>query len=123
MKDSERTKRRATRDELRKANSAWSNGVARKEERDKRKEKKVKKRKWLKSQQLEAANVEGESAVSSLKRSRDEDDNDDKDDDDADDWAELAREEKMAKKVRRGEVTQKVFDAEFNDLDIPLVNH
>ena len=38
------------------------------------------------------------------------------DDEGADDWAELAREERMAKKVKRGAVSQKAFDAEFGDL-------
>ena len=35
------------------------------------------------------------------------------DGDGEDDWAELAREERMAKKVKRGEVTELAFDAEF----------
>jgi ATP-dependent RNA helicase DDX55/SPB4 len=32
---------------------------------------------------------------------------------DGEDWADLAREERMAKKVRRGDVTQAMFDEEF----------
>ena len=44
-----------------------------------------------------------------LKRPRDETEDDD-------DWDDLAREERMAKKVRKGEVSQKAFDAEFGDL-------
>ena len=30
-----------------------------------------------------------------------------------DDWEELAREERMAKKVKKGEIAQLEFDAEF----------
>lgn len=40
-----------------------------------------------------------------------------KDDDDADDWDELAAEERMAKKVRKGKVNQKEFDTMFMDED------
>lgn len=35
---------------------------------------------------------------------------------DGDDWDELAREERMVKKVKKGEISQKQFDAEFGDL-------
>ena len=35
---------------------------------------------------------------------------------DEDDWTELAQEERMAKKVKRGHISQKMFDAEFGDL-------
>lgn len=38
---------------------------------------------------------------------------DDEDEGNEDDWAELAREERMAKKVKKGEITQLEFDAEF----------
>ena len=37
-------------------------------------------------------------------------------DDDQDDWAEIAREEKLAKRVRKGFVSQEEFDIEFGDL-------
>lgn len=36
--------------------------------------------------------------------------------DDEDDWDELAKEERLAKKVRKGTATQQVFDAVFGDL-------
>jgi ATP-dependent RNA helicase DDX55/SPB4 len=45
-----------------------------------------------------------------------EDTSNGEDSDDGSDWEELAREERMAKKVKRGEVSQKAFDAEFGDL-------
>ena len=36
--------------------------------------------------------------------------------DDEDDWDELAKEERLAKKVRKGTATQQAFDAQFGDL-------
>jgi ATP-dependent RNA helicase DDX55/SPB4 len=36
--------------------------------------------------------------------------------DDTEDWKEMAREEKMAKKTRKGALTQDEFDADFGDL-------
>jgi ATP-dependent RNA helicase DDX55/SPB4 len=36
--------------------------------------------------------------------------------DEGDDWDELAREERMAKKVRKGNITQGTFDEQFTDL-------
>jgi ATP-dependent RNA helicase DDX55/SPB4 len=38
---------------------------------------------------------------------------DDEDEDDEGDWAEIAREERMVKKVKKGEISQLRFDAEF----------
>lgn len=35
---------------------------------------------------------------------------------DQDDWAEFAREENLAKRVRKGIVSQEEFDVEFGDL-------
>jgi len=36
--------------------------------------------------------------------------------DDADDWKEHVREERMLKRVKKGDVSKKDFDAEFLDL-------
>lgn len=76
----------------------------------KRKEKKVAKQKWLRTNKQET----GKASEMSAKRLRDEGEGDPSDEDD--DWDELAREERMAKKMKRGEITQKDFDAEFTDL-------
>lgn len=91
----------------RKANAAWSNQTLKKETRDKRKEKKAKKKQWLKSQQSQSP---PSGSVVPQKR---ELDTDNEDRGVEDDWAELAREERMAKRVKRGEMTQAEFDAEF----------
>ncbi|KAK7470621.1 ATP-dependent rRNA helicase spb4 [Stygiomarasmius scandens] len=104
--EAERKKKKAEREEKKKNNAAWSNKVVKKEERDKRKEKKDRKKKWLKEQ------AKATKSGTDLKRPREEDD----DGDDAEDWDDLAREERMAKKVRKGEISQKAFDAEFDDL-------
>lgn len=90
-----------------KANAAWSENMDRQAERTKRKEVKIAKVKWLRANETQAAEASTEEATS--KRDRDEDGSDD-------DWDELVREERMAKKVKKGEVSQKAFDAEFGDL-------
>ncbi|KAF9820895.1 hypothetical protein IEO21_01122 [Rhodonia placenta] len=105
----EGAERKAERLEQKKANAAWSNKLTRKEEQLKRKEKKDRKRKWQKEHQEPAAI--GGSAT--RKRGSEEDGSDV---DDGDDWEELAREERMAKKVKRGAVSQEVFDGEFGGL-------
>ena len=38
--------------------------------------------------------------------------------DEADDWDELAKEERMAKKLKRGNITQNDFDMEFSGLEL-----
>jgi len=105
----ENKKDKAERLAKKKANVAWSNHTFKQEIREKRKEKKTKKKQWLKSQPQQPQPPSSDSAVPQ-KRGLE---TDDEDEDDEDDWAELAREERMAKKVKRGEMTQLEFDAEF----------
>ncbi|KAF8191485.1 DEAD-domain-containing protein [Mycena galopus ATCC 62051] len=108
--DTEREKRRAERAERaekQKANVAWSDKVVKKEEREKRRDKKVKKRKWQKTQ----------AAEDSAQKDGGHGEHGDEAVDEGDDWEELAREERMAKKMRKGDVSQKAFDAEFADFD------
>ena len=88
-----------------KANNAWSDKLNKKDEREKRREKKDRKKQWLKAQQQKDP-----SEPNFLKRGRD---SKDLDGGDGDEWAELAREERMAKKVRKGDLTQVAFDEEF----------
>jgi ATP-dependent RNA helicase DDX55/SPB4 len=109
-RENEKEKRRAERAEKRQQNLAWSHQVARKEEKDKRREKKDRKKKWLKSQT--SANEDAAGGDQSFKRERPAED----DADEGDEWGELAREERMAKKVRRGDITQGAFDKQFADL-------
>jgi len=82
------------------ASAAWSNKVVKKTEKEKRKEKKSKKRKWLQSQKTSTSIAEGAAEK----------------DDNEDDWDELAQEERMAKKVKRGDASQREFDEQFTEL-------
>ncbi|KIL70035.1 hypothetical protein M378DRAFT_183640 [Amanita muscaria Koide BX008] len=104
----EREKRRAEKVEKKKQNTAWSDHASRKEERLKRREKRVKKKQWLKAQEDVVNN--------STKTTGDKRNRDSKSSGDEDGWEELAKEERMAKKLKKGEITQTEFDAEFGDL-------
>lgn len=111
-REDEKERRRAERAMKKQQNSAWSHQVARKDEKDKRKEKKDRKKKWLKNQ-ASTNEVAGKSDQG-IKRGRTS--SLESNENDSDDWDELAREERMAKKVRRGDVTQGAFDVQFADL-------
>ncbi|KAF9453005.1 DEAD-domain-containing protein, partial [Macrolepiota fuliginosa MF-IS2] len=107
----DREQRRAERAKKKKASVAWSEQTAKKEEREKRKEKRVKKKKWLKEQQ--PANMEApENPLNKRPHSEIASESDNGEDD----WDELAKEERMAKKLRKGEISQREFDAVFADL-------
>jgi len=81
-----------------KKNSAWSEKVTAKEERDKRREKRTKKQAWLKTNT-------GKSPQSKQANLEDEDE----------EWEELAKEERLAKKRKKGLVPAEE-DNEFVDL-------
>jgi len=98
-----------TRAAKRKRNTAWSQQDVHKEQKEMRKLKKQRKRQWLKSQT--PAGPAGQSTTDSDPSRSVEDCRDDEDD-----WDDLAKEERLAKKVRKGTVTQRAFDAEFDDL-------
>jgi len=106
--ETERVKKRKEKEEKKKRNAAWSEQSSRQEERQKRRDKKAKKKQWLKTQ-AELVDEQNTKPSDSSKRPRAEED-------DEGSWEELAREERMAKKLKRGEITQKEFDAEFVDL-------
>ncbi|CCM00388.1 uncharacterized protein FIBRA_02418 [Fibroporia radiculosa] len=97
-------KRRAERAQKRKENASWSNKASKTEEKLIRKEKKTRKRKWQKEQDAGIEDATG------LKRALG---NPDAESDGDDDWKEMAREERMAKKVKQGVVSQEDFDGEF----------
>lgn len=99
----ERTETRAVK---RKRNAPWSQQAINKEQKEKRKLKRDRKRQWLQSQTTAI-----HSATTPVKSQSAEDSQDVEDD-----WDELAREERLAKKVRKGTTAQQVFDAEFGDL-------
>ncbi|KAI0831513.1 DEAD-domain-containing protein [Trametes gibbosa] len=102
-------KRKASRAEAQKANLAWSDKMKKQEERDRRKEKKDRKKKWQKAQATAAVASEQTGNKHGI-------DNSDSESKEGDDWAELAREERAAKRVKKGHISQNQFDAEFGDL-------
>ncbi|KAJ4481564.1 DEAD-domain-containing protein [Lentinula edodes] len=105
----EQEQRKAQRTQRKKANAPWSTNIGKQEEREVRKQKKKRKRQWLK---IQAASGDTQNNV---KRTR-EDFEEVEEDDNDEDWSEIAREERMAKKVRKGEISKREFDAEFGDL-------
>ncbi|KAF9534303.1 DEAD-domain-containing protein [Crepidotus variabilis] len=91
-------------------NDAWSGQKGKQDKRVRRQGRKQQKKKWLNSQDALALDS---TTTTQGKRQRDDDAESEKNNDD---WGDLAREEKMAKRLRKGEVSQKEFDAEFGDL-------
>lgn len=83
------------RNEQKQKNAAWSKEMNRKVVKEKRKDKKVKKRERMKATEDAAA------AGSEVGE------------DEEDDWDELAKEERMAKKVKKGTLDSNAFHAEF----------
>ncbi|RPD66339.1 DEAD-domain-containing protein [Lentinus tigrinus ALCF2SS1-7] len=100
-------RRKEERAEKQKTNTAWSDKMKKREGREKRREKKDRKKKWQKTQTATDAEV-------GTKRGREG--AGESGDDEEDDWEALAREERMAKRVKKGQVSQGEFDAEFADL-------
>ncbi|KDR83717.1 hypothetical protein GALMADRAFT_86191 [Galerina marginata CBS 339.88] len=107
---------RSDRVEKKKKNTAWSEKLDKKGEREKRRDKRKLKKKWLKSQAGPNVPPPVQTGENQVIGKRQRVQVDDSMEDDDDDWAELAREEKMAKRVRQGTVSQRQFDAEFGDM-------
>jgi len=85
----------------------WSHHQEKKEERGRRKEKNSRRKVWLKTQKdVEPGRVE--TSLQGSKRERTSHSEDE--------WEELAREERMAKKLRKGDVSQEMFEKEFLSL-------
>ncbi|KZT51602.1 DEAD-domain-containing protein [Calocera cornea HHB12733] len=82
-------------------NSSWSDKTKQREVRDLRREKKKRKREWEKKATVHPTPVPV---------------NDDEDVSDGEDWKELQKEERMAKRVKKGQVTAEQFNAEFSEL-------
>lgn len=99
VSEEEHKKKKELNVQKKKAQTAWSNKAVKQEEKERRREKRTKKKQWEKAQENEK------------KRQRQMED----EREDGEDWAELAKEERMAKKVKRGDVIQKDFDMEFGD--------
>ena len=104
-----RAREKKKRAEQKQKNAAWSKEVERKTAKEKRKEKKARKRDWVKSQRANEKCTAETRPTAGGKRTE-------PCSDDGDDWDELAREERMAKKVRKGTLDSKAFDEEFTGL-------
>ncbi|KAI0054179.1 DEAD-domain-containing protein [Auriscalpium vulgare] len=85
----------------------WSNQNSRKEEREKRREKKDRKKKWLASHTQGVPEERHKRARTDVSDDQSGSDND---------WAEVVQEERLAKKVKKGQVSQAQFDEVFADL-------
>ncbi|PIL24178.1 transporter [Ganoderma sinense ZZ0214-1] len=105
-------KRKEQREEKQKTNAAWSDKTRKRDEREKRREKKDRKKKWEKAQAKASAGTDKVGAKRGLGDVKDENG----EEGEGDDWDELAREERMAKRVKKGNLSQTEFDAEFGDL-------
>ncbi|KIM46161.1 hypothetical protein M413DRAFT_441228 [Hebeloma cylindrosporum] len=109
----EKEQRHSEHNEKKRRNAAWSEKLGKREEKEKRRGKRILKKKWLKSQEVVPA-MDSERLLGKRQRDGSIEDTDALSDND--DWAELAHEEKMAKRLRKGDISQKDFDAEFGGL-------
>jgi ATP-dependent RNA helicase DDX55/SPB4 len=94
---------------------SWSKKLAKKDTREKRRVQKVRKKAWMASSQLGEERKEH----AALKRTRadSEEKNVDSADEALDDWASLAEEERLAKKLKKGKISQAEFDARTITID------
>lgn len=103
IRENEEAGREAQQPTRKASKTAWSQHSDKRDERDRRREKKDKKKEWLKTQLPDVSDL-------GFKRARVASD------DEATDWKEIAREEQLAKKVRRGNISQQTFNTEFAGL-------
>ena len=96
--------------EHKKRTTAWSQQANRRDEKLKRREKKARKAQWLRTQGKSGVPESENRIAGRTKRARTQNACDPDSDGE---WEELAREEKMAKKLRRGDIDQVAFDREF----------
>lgn len=108
VKRADRHQQKQSEPKAKKSNLAWSDKTQRKVERERRKDKRAKKN--IYKSQGSAGNT-----TDTLKRER-EVPTDGGEEISAEDWNEMLREERMAKRVRKGDISQEAFDAEFGDI-------
>jgi len=108
VKSSNDSKRLATNTNSKTDHVSWSKQLAKKDAREKRRVQKTRKKAWMASSRLGEERKEH----AALKRTRA--DSEEKIVDSAetlDDWASLAEEERLAKKLKKGKISQAEFDA------------
>jgi len=109
VQSSNDSKRLSTNTNSKKDYISWSKQLAKKDAREKRRVQKVRKKVWMTSSRL----GEGRKEHTALKRTRadSEEKNVDSAEEALDDWASLAEEERLAKKLKKGKISQAEFDA------------
>jgi ATP-dependent RNA helicase DDX55/SPB4 len=101
--DSKRSSSKSSKDHI-----PWSKQLSKKDTKEKRRVQKTRKKAWKASTQLE----EGHKEHTTLKRTRFGSEEKYVDPTEAeDDWASLAEEERLAKKLKKGKISQAEFDA------------
>ena len=94
---------------------SWSKQLSKKDAREKRRVQKTRKKAWIASSQL---GKERKEHTAVLKRTRADSEENDVDSAEAlDDWASLAEEERLAKKLKKGKISQAEFDARTLSID------
>lgn len=102
------SKRLSTNTNSKKDHVSWSKQLAKKDSRDKRRVQKIRKRAWVSSSRLGEERKEH----TVLKRTRADSEEKHVDLAEAlDDWASLVEEERLAKKLKKGKISQAEFDA------------
>jgi ATP-dependent RNA helicase DDX55/SPB4 len=116
VQSSNDSKRLSTNTNSKKDYVSWSKQLAKKDAREKRRVQKTRKKAWVASSQL---GEEERKEHTALKRTRadSEDKNVDSAEEALDDWASLAEEERLAKKLKRGKISQAEFDARTLTID------
>lgn len=100
---------------------SWSKQLSKKDARDKRRVQKTRKKAWVASSRLGEERKEH----AALKRTRADSEEKnvvDSTEDALDDWASLAEEERLAKKLKKGKISQAEFDARTLTID-PCMTH
>jgi ATP-dependent RNA helicase DDX55/SPB4 len=108
-------KRLSTNTNSKKDQVSWSKQLAKKDAREKRRVQKTRKKAWMASSRL----GEERKGHTALKRTRadSEEKNVDSADEVLDDWASLAEEERLAKKLKKGKISQAEFDSRTLTID------
>jgi ATP-dependent RNA helicase DDX55/SPB4 len=111
VQSSNDSKRHSTNTNNKRDHVSWSKQLAKKDAREKRRVQKTRKKAWMASSRL------GEERTA-LKRTRADSEEKNADSAEAlDDWASLAEEERLAKKLKKGKISQAEFDARTLTID------
>jgi ATP-dependent RNA helicase DDX55/SPB4 len=116
VQSSNDSKRPSTNTNSKKDHVSWSKQLAKKDTREKRRVQKTRKKAWMASSRLGEGEREEHTALKKRTRADSEEKNVDSVDA-LDDWASLAEEERLAKKLKKGKISQAEFDARTLTID------